>query len=114
MRDRLKELFKLHILLAVVSCTSIFSKLAAGEPFLSFRFCLFYGSMIFILGIYAIAWQQILRKLPLVTAYANKAVSVIWGLVWGALFFRESITLVKLLGCAIIIAGVLVMETEGE
>lgn len=104
----------LHGLLLIYSLSSILSKLAGLEPFLSWKFCLYYGGMIAILGFYAIAWQQILRHLPLVTAYANKAITVIWGLVWGALFFEESITIFQILGCIIIIAGVYLMALDEE
>ena len=68
-----------------------------------------------ILFAYAIAWQQVLKRLPLVTAYANKAVTVIWGLVLGATFFQEKITLQKVIGAFIIIFGVyLVVSEDGE
>lgn len=102
----MKTLFMLHLLLMVYSMSGIFGKLAAGAPFLSLRFCLFYGAIIALLGIYAIGWQQIIKRLPLTTAFANKAVTVVWGIVWGALFFHEKITPGKLLGAAIVIAGV--------
>lgn len=107
-------LLYLHLLLVIYSLSSILSKRAGLEQFLSWKFCLYYGGMIGILGFYAIAWQQILRKLPLVTAYANKAVTVIWGLVWGALFFDEQITLPKILGCLIIMAGVYFVALDEE
>ena len=49
----------------------------------------------------AIGWQQVIKRIPLTTAFANKAVTVVWGLVWGALFFREAVTPGKLLGAAL-------------
>lgn len=110
-----KALFALHLLLVVYSGCDIFSKLAAGQPFLSWGFVLCYGGMILLLGIYSIGWQQIIKHLPLTTAYANRAVTVVWGILWGALFFRERITLPKLLGAALIVAGVcLYAHAEGE
>lgn len=113
-QNRMLHFLLLHLLLVIYSLSSILSKLAGAENFLSLKFCLYYGGMIAILGFYAIAWQQILRKLPLVTAYANKAVTVIWGLVWGALFFHEQITLPKILGCLIIVAGVYFVALDEE
>lgn len=110
-KHRVLPFICLHVLLMLVSVGDIFSKLAGAEPFLSLKFCLFYGAMIAILGLYAIAWQQILRIVPLVTAYANNAVSVLWGLIWGALLFQEQVTLTKLIGCAIVIFGVYVFVT---
>lgn len=72
------------------------------------RFILLYGCIIGLLGFYAIVWQQIIKRLPLTTAFANKAVTVVWGIIWGAVFFHERITPGKLLGAAIVIAGVFV------
>lgn len=49
------------------------------------------------------------------TAYANKAVTVLWGLIWGLLFFGETITLQKILGAVIIACGiVLVVRSDDE
>ena len=77
---RAKTLIALHLLLLVYSLSGIFSKNAAHEPFLSPMFILLYGGMLAILFIYAIGWQQILKRLSLSMAFANKAVTVIWGM----------------------------------
>lgn len=103
----MKWLALLHILLMVYSLGSVCSKLAAQQQFGSLRFVLLYGGLLLTLGIYAIGWQQVIKHLPLTTAYANKAVTVVWGMVFGVLMFQEQITLRQLLGSAIIIAGVL-------
>lgn len=106
MKKNFLSFFALHIVLAVYSFLGIFSKLAAKEKILSFKFLVYYGLVLLGLFIYAIVWQQLLKKLPLVTAYANKAVTVIWGIVWGFLFFDEPVTIKKIIGAAIIIVGV--------
>lgn len=74
----------------IYSMSGICSKLASGEKFLSPHFCLYYAIIILLLGFYAIGWQQIIKRLPLTTAFANKAVTVVWGIIWGAVFFRKS------------------------
>ena len=105
-KSKLKVLFLLHLMLMIYSLSGICSKKAAEVPFLSLKFCLYYGIVILLLAFYAIGWQQIIKRLPLTTAFANKAVTVVWGIIWGAVFFHEKITLGKLLGAAIVIAGV--------
>lgn len=107
---RIKTLFALHMLLMVYSTSGILSKLAAGVDFLSIEFCLYYGGVLLLLGGYAIGWQQILKRLPLTTAFSNKAVTIVWGIVWGALFFFEPITLPKAVGALLIIAGVVLFS----
>ena len=57
-------------------------------------------------------WQQIIKRIPLTTAFANKAVTVVWGLVWGALIFREPITPGKIVGVLLIVAGVVLFSSE--
>ena len=103
-----KTLILLHLLLMVYSMSGVFSKLAAGETFLSVKFCLYYGAIIAFLGFYAIGWQQIIKRLPLTTAFANKAVTTLWGLVWGML--KEQITPGKLIGVALVVTGVAIFS----
>ena len=105
-----ETLFALHMLLMVYSTSGILSKLAAGVDFLSIEFCLYYGGVLLLLGFYAIGWQQILKRLPLTTAFSNKAVTIVWGIIWGALFFFEPITLPKAVGALLIIAGVVLFS----
>ncbi len=112
---RALTLLALHLLLLVYSFSGCFSKTAAGQPFLSLKFILLYGGTLVILAVYALGWQQIIKRLPLTTAFANKAVTVVWGIVWGALFFGEAITPGKLAGAALIIGGVvLFVKADGE
>ena len=82
-----KYILELHVLLAIYSVSGIASKYAAQQEFLSVRFCLLYGIVVLMLFLYALFWQQMIKKLPLITAYANKAVTVVWGIVWGLLIF---------------------------
>lgn len=106
LKSKVKDYILLHILLFMFSFCSVFSKLAASNPFLSFKFCLFYGMSIIILGIYALLWQQILKKFTLTTAFLNKSITIIWGIVWGALFFNEVIKIQMIIGALIVLIGV--------
>ncbi len=106
-----KYLVILHILLAVYSLTGIASKFAAQEEFLSFKFILYYGLSLLGLFIYAFAWQQIIKRMPLITAYANKGATVIWGIIWGYFVFHEPVTVKKVIGAVIILCGVILIVT---
>ena len=59
-----RTLVALHLLLAVFSLSGIMSKLAAQFPFMSTGFVLCYGGMIVVLGVYAIGWQQVIKRIP--------------------------------------------------
>lgn len=114
MRKNVKTYILLHILLLFYSGAGICSKLAAGQSFLTFNFIVLYLLLLLIMFFYALMWQQILKKMELVTAYANKAVTIFWGLVWGRLLFNESITFYKILGVIIIVFGVYMVVTGEE
>ena len=97
------------------SLSALCSKKAASYPFASPGWLLFYGAVILILGLYAVFWQQIIKRLPLSTAYMNKAATVVWGSVFRSVFFGERVSAPKLFGAALIIAGIVLYALpEGE
>ena len=102
----------LHFLFLIYSCGSIFTKLASGEKFLSIKFCAFYGCQILILMVYAIGWQQVIKKMPLSTAFSNKAINLMWGILWGVMIFDEMLTIGKIIGGIIVIVGIIVFSHE--
>ena len=118
--SRAKTLLLLHLLLLGYSLADVASKFAAGFDFLSLGFVVCYGILLVILAGYALGWQQIIKRMPLTTAYANRGITVVWGIVWGAVFFSEPVTLPKLACAAMIIAGIALFshadaqEEEGE
>ena len=106
MKPKVRLYLALHIFLMVYSTAGIVSKLAAREEFMSLPFILLYGLEILILAFYAVGWQQFIKRMPLSVAYANKAVTVIWGCVWGVLIFHEHLTLGKVAGALLVLCGV--------
>ena len=112
MKEKIKIYGVLNLLLLVYSLSGIFSKLASSTIFLSFKFCMFYGLVILSLGIYAIGWQQIIKKLPLMNAFFNKAITIVWGILWGYIFFGETISLFKIIGAILIIIGVILFNKD--
>ena len=107
----------LHIFLGIYAFSGVCSKLAARQPFLSLPFLLLYGGMLAALVVYAFGWQQVIKHLPLTTAYANKAVTVVWGILLGFLLFDEQVTPRQILGAVIIIVSILLFvraDHEGE
>lgn len=111
---KVKDYAFLHILLFIYSLNSVFSKLASTKDFLSIGFIFYYGLTLVGLFIYAILWQQVLKRISLTTAFANKGVVIVWGMLWGMLFFEEAITIFKLIGTVIIIIGVYMVVREDE
>ena len=100
-----KSLFLLlHISLLFSSLSGVCSKLASGytDNIFSIQFVFWFGLVFVIMFGYAIIWQQVLKRMPLTVAYANKPVTLIWGIIWGRLIFGEKITWNMLAGAAVI------------
>lgn len=109
---RIKQIFLLQIVIMIYTLSTVAAKFASGEEFLSFKFIFFYGVEIFILGVYAILWQQIIKKFDLSIAYANKAISLLWSIIWAILFFHEVVTVKNVIGVIIVIIGTMVVNLD--
>ena len=103
---KIRTYLLLHLLLLLYAASSVISKFAAEVPFLSIRFLLLYAAVLVLLAVYALGWQQVIKRLPLTAAYANKAVTVVWGILAGIFFFSEALTPGKIIGAVLVIAGV--------
>ncbi len=103
--------------LAAIFCesfSSVFLKQAGLEEWLSPRYIFFYLCAIGVMGIYAVAWQLILEKLPLTTAYLRKGITYVLIFIWAAVIFGEEITTQQIVGIVIIIAGMVVSMSDGQ
>jgi drug/metabolite transporter (DMT)-like permease len=109
-----KYFFILHVILLLYSISIILVKLAANEPFMSFQFVIYYGTSIFLLVLYAFFWQKVLTHFSLTTAYANKSITIAWGMIWGSLFFQEQIQYNMYIGSVVVFFGIyLVVSSDG-
>ena len=109
---KIKQIIILQAIIMVYTLSTVVSKFAAGEEFLSLNFILFYGLEILILGVYAVLWQQIIKKFDISIAYANKAMSLLWALVWSIVFFNENITPKNVIGVIIVIIGTIIVNKD--
>lgn len=69
------------------------------------------GGVFAALAVYAFFWQKILKKVDLSIAYSNKAVGLLWTLVWAAALFGETVTVFNVIGLIMICIGVAVVTT---
>jgi drug/metabolite transporter (DMT)-like permease len=65
-----------------------------------------------VLFVYAILWQQILKVFPLTVAFANKAIVILWGIIWGYWVFGEILRWGMILGAAVIVAGIYLVVSD--
>lgn len=113
-REDIKYFLLLHGIVFLYSLGGIASKLAGRQELFSFPFFVFYGLVILNLGFYALVWQQVLKHIPLTTAYANKSLTIVWGMLIGNIVFDEKITLMKVIGAIIVLLGVIMVVREDE
>ena len=105
----------LHILLAytIYSFIGVMAKLAATSEN-AFYFFMFIGIEIMLLGLYALIWQQILKKFSLTVAMSCKGIVVVFSLIWAIAFFRETIYINHIIGSAIIVIGIVIVSGGKE
>ena len=101
----------LHLAVFILSLSTICAKFAASQEFMSFNFIALYAGIILALGIYALIWQQVLKKIPLTTAFVNKSATLFWSLLWGVLLFNEAISPSMIIGILIVFLGVILVVT---
>lgn len=112
MKTNLKNILMLQGIIILYSISSVIANLASRQAAMSTGFFLLYGLEIGVLGIYAILWQQAIKKFELSIAYANRAMVVLWSMVWAVLLFDNKITPLNILGLALIVAGTLIINHE--
>ncbi|MBQ4031390.1 MAG: transporter [Bacilli bacterium] len=103
---RLLEFLLLHFSFFIFSLSSLFVKLASDCELFSFKFFLFFGISIVFLGVYALLWQKVLSIYSLTSAFFNKSIVIIWGMIWGLLVFHEKIKFNMIIGCILIMIGI--------
>ena len=113
-KTKLKKIFILQIVIAIYTLSTVFAKFASGQEFMSFKFILYYGLEMFILAVYAVVWQQLIKKFDISVAYANKAMGLLWSIVWAILIFNETITIKNVIGVVIVIVGTIIVNSEDE
>lgn len=106
----LKDILILQAVIAIYTLSTVMAKLASGHPALSLNFLFFYGAELVILAIYALLWQQMIKKFELSIAYTNRAMALLWSLIWAAVIFHDKITLKNIIGVALVIAGTIIVN----
>lgn len=108
---RVKDTVLLQGVIVIYTVSGVMSKEAsAGGGGLS-RFLFFFGMEFVLLGVYAILWQQMLKRFELSVAYANRSMAVVWSMVWAVLFFHDTITMKNVAGVLLVVAGIVIINT---
>lgn len=109
-----KNILELQLAVIVYTFAGVMAKFASANKDSFWKLLFFMGMEVVILGIYAIFWQQLIKRFELTVAYANRAVAILWSMLWAALFFGEEITTKNIIGVLIVLAGIMIMNTQKE
>ncbi len=90
----------------VYSLASVFSKGASTQGVLSWAYLWRVACAIGVLGVYALLWQQIIKRMPVSDAYMFKGTSLIFILLLSHIVFEEIITIQNIIGSILIIGGI--------
>lgn len=113
--DRLNKIKNIVILQCVViiyTISSLMSKKASASEGDIVKFIFWFGMEFVILGIYAVLWQQVIKRFELSVAYANRSMAVVWSMVWAVIFFHDTITVRNIIGVCLVVVGTIVVNTE--
>ena len=113
-KNSIAAIFQLQGAVIVYSLSTVAAKCASEYPTLSFGWSGFFALEFVVLAIYAVIWQQVIKKFQLSIAYSNKAVTLMWSMLWNFVIFSENITPGMVIGVLIVIAGVIVMNSSSE
>ncbi len=94
----------------IYSLSTVCANFASKNPFLSFGYIFFFGLEFVVLAIYAVLWQQAIKRFQLSVAYANRAMSLLWSMLWSFIIFSQGITPGKVCGVLLVMAGVVVIN----
>ena len=108
----LKNILQLQAVVIIYTISSVMAKFASINSGQKLLFLLFFGLEFVMLGIYALLWQQMIKKFDLSVAYANRAMAILWSMIWAVIFFHDRITVRNLTGVAIVIAGIVLINTD--
>ena len=106
MRRKWLTILSLLLIYLLYSTVGILTKLASQQDFLSWKYLLFFSCAVGIIGVYAILWQQIIKRIELITAYVFKGIGLVYAMVFAHTIFGEQITWNNVLGAIIIIIGI--------
>lgn len=100
---KLISLITVNLLYAIVL---ILNRMASIYAPLSLGYVFMLSISVIVLAIYAISWQQIIKRMPISDAYMFKGTSIVFVLLLSAWLFEEIITWQNIIGSTIIILGI--------
>lgn len=113
----LKKYITYIVLVAInllYACVSIFTKYASQSEFLSWGYVWAVAGAIGVMGLYAVLWQQVLKRIELSLAYMFKGTSIFFVMLLAHVIFGEQITWNNIVGAIIIVSGIMLFANSAK
>ena len=111
---KIMNIVQLQGVIIIYTISSVMSKKASASNGDVLRFAFFFGMEFVILGIYALLWQQMIKRFELSVAYANRSMAVFWSMIWAVVFFHDMITVQNVIGVLLVIIGNIIINADQE
>ena len=111
---KIKNIALLQGVIIMYTVSSVMSKKASASDGDMLRFLFFFGMEFVILGIYALLWQQMIKRFELSVAYANRSMALFWSMIWAVVFFHDKITVKNIIGVLLVIIGNVIINSDKE
>ncbi|MDE7207522.1 MAG: EamA family transporter [Lachnospiraceae bacterium] len=112
MRQKIKNIILLQGVVVIYTLSGIMSKNASANGDKLVKFLIFFGLEFVLLAVYAVLWQQMIKRFELSVAYANRSMAVLWSMLWAVLFFHDEITEKNTIGVLLVTVGTVIMNTD--
>ena len=109
---RLKTIVILLLINLIYAVVSILTKYTSQQEFLSWRYICGLAGAVGVMGIYAILWQLVLKRVELSLAYMFKGTSIVFVMLLAYWLFSEQITWNNIIGAMIIILGIVLYAND--
>lgn len=96
------------------ACVSIFTKYASQQEFMSWNYIVGLIGAVGVMGLYAVLWLQVLKRIDLSLAYMFKGTSIVFIMLLAYVFFGEQITWNNIVGAIIIVGGIVLFANFAE
>lgn len=114
MKNKIKNIVLLEISFFIYSLSAMCLKNSTYNTSEIIHIIIFFGLGVLLLGVYAILWQQVLKKMPLNIAFSNKGITIVWGIIWGRIIFNENINLGMIIGALLVVLGIVLIMYKKE
>lgn len=111
-RDKIVNIVFLQSIYLYYSLLGVLSKRVSGAKLFTVEFFIGYGIVLFAIFLFAVMWQQVIKRNSLFVAYANKGTVILWTLLWAVLLYHEKIRVNNLIGAVAIIGGIIVVSKD--